>query len=249
MSGPAIILLHGWGGSARSWDSIEWPDGTRVFAVDLPGHGARRDVRPANVRAAAARVEHELERFGEPVILVGHSLGGQVSAIVHTERPDLVRAECVINPAYGHPDSDAERMRRWREEVAADPQRLVADFIAASLGARVRATTRSHLIADVADTAASVLLEYLDGEYFVEGAIGFAAASTPLLARRSRPVLGLYSDPSAAAYERSAGNAEIVLLQDRGHYPQLEDPAWFVRTLGAWLDRSGVGEDAHVIAR
>ena len=40
--GPPLVILHGLFGSARNWDGIakRLADRHRVFAVDLPNHGA-----------------------------------------------------------------------------------------------------------------------------------------------------------------------------------------------------------------
>jgi pimeloyl-ACP methyl ester carboxylesterase len=70
---------------------------THSFAPDLRGHG-RSTWTPGHYRLFdfAADIEAFLDAVvGEPAVLLGHSLGGEVALIVAAERPDLVRA--VIN--------------------------------------------------------------------------------------------------------------------------------------------------------
>ena len=65
-----------------------------VYAPDLRGHGAS-SWTPGRYRLwdYAADMVSLLERvIGEPAVIVGHSLGGEVAIIVASERPDLVRA-------------------------------------------------------------------------------------------------------------------------------------------------------------
>jgi len=67
-------------------------ESARVYAPELPGHGASdRDSRPLTLaelgRAACAWIE---ARGLPPALLVGHSLGGQVAAEAAVLRPDLV---------------------------------------------------------------------------------------------------------------------------------------------------------------
>src|SRR6478609_8108928 len=65
---------------------------TRVVALDLPGFGRsepgeRPGSVPANVAVLARFLEQEI---GEPVVLVGNSMGGMISILLTGERPDLV---------------------------------------------------------------------------------------------------------------------------------------------------------------
>jgi pimeloyl-ACP methyl ester carboxylesterase len=67
--------------------------GHRVVAPDLPGHG--RDSGPVVGQTAddfAARVESVLDTLDEPVVLVGHSMGGVVIQLVAEHRPERVAA-------------------------------------------------------------------------------------------------------------------------------------------------------------
>jgi pimeloyl-ACP methyl ester carboxylesterase len=75
---PVLILLHGAGLSGRMWDPVRrgLDPRNRVIALDLPGHGVRREEKftldgTAAVVAAAAQ-----SVAPAPVILVGDSLGG-----------------------------------------------------------------------------------------------------------------------------------------------------------------------------
>jgi pimeloyl-ACP methyl ester carboxylesterase len=83
--GPSLILLHGWSDSADSWRPLLGQvarRGRRAIALDMPGFGAAdrldRDalVLPQLDRFAAAAIAHQAERHGEPVVMVGNSLGG-----------------------------------------------------------------------------------------------------------------------------------------------------------------------------
>jgi len=240
-SSTPLVLVHGWGGSRRSWDALVWDADTRVIAHDLPGHGARTTHSPYGIWAAADDLIRQLEGIAEPVVLVGHSLGGQVTTIVQSLRPDLVAAECVINPAYGHPDADRERMQLWFDRVQAAPHHVIAQFVNASFGTHTPTASRDRIHTDLAQTPEAVLTDYLRDEYFADDSIGFASLSLPLLARRSRPTLAFYSGERAADFERSAGAADLVVWPGFGHYVHLEAPSAFVQTLTGWLDRRHPG--------
>lgn len=79
-SGPPLLLVHGLGGTRRTWQAI-LPRLARTFtviAVDLPGHGESDaplgDYSPG---AQASTLRDFVLRLGlESLSLVGHSLGG-----------------------------------------------------------------------------------------------------------------------------------------------------------------------------
>jgi pimeloyl-ACP methyl ester carboxylesterase len=105
-SGTPVALVHGLSGSSRWWSkNIEALAAKHlVAAVDLSGFGKNRRyaVLPEIVppfRELAALLARWLETFGEPVHLIGHSMGGQLSIRVAAERPDLVRSLILVNSA------------------------------------------------------------------------------------------------------------------------------------------------------
>jgi len=80
-SGAPLVLVHGLGGSLRSWDLVVagLAAEREVIAVDLPGFGASPPLPETTFGAltdavAAFLGEHGLERAG----LVGSSLGGRI---------------------------------------------------------------------------------------------------------------------------------------------------------------------------
>ncbi|MGC8202099.1 alpha/beta fold hydrolase [Aliiroseovarius sp. PTFE2010] len=86
-----IILIHGAWGNAASWlRLIPFLHRHDVEAIDLPGHGAS-PVPPETVGMAdyVAHVEKVL-RAGPPAFIVGHSMGGIVTAQVAARNPDHV---------------------------------------------------------------------------------------------------------------------------------------------------------------
>ncbi len=65
-----------------------------VQALDMHAHDARYPVDPGWAALVREYIDELERRYREPVILVGHSLGGMLSVIVGKARPDLVR--CVV---------------------------------------------------------------------------------------------------------------------------------------------------------
>src|SRR6266566_8803634 len=89
------VLVHGaWHGS-WCWDKVVpllEQAGHHVEALDLPGHGQdKTPLREITLAAYTKRVCETLDAHAEPVILVGHSLGGIVITQVAEERPEKIQ--------------------------------------------------------------------------------------------------------------------------------------------------------------
>ena len=101
--GPVVMFLHGITSCTDTWD---WalPDlvaDHRVLRLDFRGHGdssrAPGTYSFANCLADAIAACEQV--VGGPSVLVGHSLGGGTAAALAQQRPDLVRAVVLEDPA------------------------------------------------------------------------------------------------------------------------------------------------------
>lgn len=103
-AGPAIVFLHGTRLSRAAWASQIANLAPRhgVLTLDLPGHGSMRDV-PFSLAAATDHVARVIETVvGEPIVVVGLSLGGYVAMDLAARRPGLVRG-LVLSGATAEP--------------------------------------------------------------------------------------------------------------------------------------------------
>jgi len=89
-----FVLVHGAWHGAWCWRDVTpllESAGHRVLAPDLPGHG--EDASPAGemtLESYARRVRETIEESPEPVVLVGHSMGGIVVTQAAQQVPDRV---------------------------------------------------------------------------------------------------------------------------------------------------------------
>lgn len=137
-----MLLVHGLGGSHLNWLDVgrAWSVDRDVYAVDVRGFGLTAGF-PRDTTVLANRdlvVSFINQVIGRPVVIVGNSMGGMISAFTAASRPDLVTACILIDPALPlartRPDPKvaarfavfavpgvAERaMRRARETVPAE---------------------------------------------------------------------------------------------------------------------------------
>jgi pimeloyl-ACP methyl ester carboxylesterase len=129
--GPALALVHGFGGAASNWIELapELARDHRVVVPDLPGHGGSSPL-PAlpNLEPFADRLGLLLEREGAtPAVVVGHSLGCLVALRLAMRSPELVRGLVLISAA-----GIGSTTRRARYALAVSslvkPGRLIAPY-------------------------------------------------------------------------------------------------------------------------
>ncbi len=89
------ILVHGAWLGAWCWDMVKpylEAEGHKVIALDLPGHGSNiAPIEEQNMETYTRYVESVLREQAEPVILVGHSMGGMSISQASARVPDKVK--------------------------------------------------------------------------------------------------------------------------------------------------------------
>ncbi|GAA0927892.1 alpha/beta fold hydrolase [Kribbella koreensis] len=102
-AGPAMVLVHGLGGSHLNWALLAplLAADARVLAVDLLGFGlSHPQGRSTTVQANARMLDRFVQEvIGGPVILVGNSMGGMVSILQAVRHPGAVVGLVLIDPA------------------------------------------------------------------------------------------------------------------------------------------------------
>ena len=106
-AGPAVVLIHGLGASIYSWRGVIGPvaaAGFHVVAFDNRGFGGSdkpgTGYHPADLAALA---DHLLDSLRlTDVVLVGHSMGGEIAALMALRDPARVRGLVLVDAAgYG----------------------------------------------------------------------------------------------------------------------------------------------------
>ena len=116
---PTIVFLHGFAESREVWTEFtrsfpDGPDGYRLLAPNLPGHGTNlAPVPDFSMEAQARAVIEYLNQKGcpEPVLLVCHSMGGYVALALAERWPQRVAGLAFINSS-ALADTDEKRQNR-----------------------------------------------------------------------------------------------------------------------------------------
>jgi pimeloyl-ACP methyl ester carboxylesterase len=238
--GAPLVLVHGAGGSHRSWDAVLpfLQPHRDVVALDLPGFGDSPPLRetPRHTPAMmAAAVEQLLDALGlDRPHVAGHSYGGWVALQLATRgRAGAVTAVC---PAGLWPSTAQRRARlelRKSRALAVACRRIAPFLLSSRTGRRVLLSTSSARPADVAPElaiAAAADLAAAPGFLPVyRGMLGArftggAALSLPIhlvLAANDR----LLPPAANSCSTELPPHAAWSLLPGCGHAPQWDDPA------------------------
>ncbi len=126
-AGPALVLIHGNSLSSKSFVK-QLNDSSlkkyKITAIDLPGHGnSQRAVNPSktySVNGFVREVSEFIEsKFHEPVILVGHSLGGHIALETAGILPNIKGLVIFGTPPMGKPPEMERAFKPHRSMVLA----------------------------------------------------------------------------------------------------------------------------------
>ncbi|MER6996681.1 alpha/beta hydrolase [Streptomyces sp. NPDC000410] len=240
----------------------------RLVRLDLRGTGdSAMPDDPATYRCdrlvgdvEALRAHLGLDRAD----LLGHSAGGSLAVLYAAAYPARVRSLTLVTPSTralgiqpteqdwraaaalreGEPWYEAGRAA-WEQFLAGhDLDDLWPDIVPFMYG-RWDATARAHA-ADEAHQANP----QAKGVYYANGALD-PAATVKALAALDAPVLVLVGEydggPTPAHATEAAAlfpHAEVAVQAGAAHYPWLDDPGAFTRTVAAFLDRGAGSHQA-----
>jgi 3-oxoadipate enol-lactonase len=104
---PALVFLHYWGGTHRTWDAVirELGSGFRTISYDSTGWG--QSAPAANGYALGALADGAAGLIQqlrvEEYVLIGHSMGGKVAQLLASRRPQGLLGLILVAPASPGP--------------------------------------------------------------------------------------------------------------------------------------------------
>jgi pimeloyl-ACP methyl ester carboxylesterase len=258
--GPAVLLIHGIGDSSDTWRPVleELSKHYTVIAPDLLGHGRSEKPRADYSIAAYANGMRDLLSVLEidRVTVVGHSLGGGVAAQFAYQFPDrcerlvlvgsggvgrsvspLLRLAAVpgvefLMPLFGLPPVraasrfGADLLRILNTALGRDTEEVMAVFDSLPNTEARRAILRT--LRSGVDWRGQVIT-MLDRAYLTEG------IPTLLIWGRRDAIIPLGHGRLAHA---AMPGSELEIFDEGGHFPHHTDPARFVSTVSAFIDRT-----------
>jgi pimeloyl-ACP methyl ester carboxylesterase len=255
---PPLIFLHGFGACIEHWRNnlpILSQD-RRVYALDLLGFGAsRKSDTEYSVYLWVEQVYDFWRIFiGEPVILVGNSLGSLVCMTAAAVHPDMVKGIAIENvPDVSLTQENVPKLARAIENAFASPLLLKTIFriirqpqvIRRALGL---AYENKKLIDDeLTEIIAAPATDEGSAEVFTAlfKAVrkpNYAPSTKTILPKLSIPILLIWgasdrvvSPTLAPIFAAMNDRIQLVELENVGHCPHDESPEVFNRVILDWL--------------
>lgn len=109
--GTPLLIAHGLFGTARNWGVLakRLADERQVLSVDMRNHGASFRSAGNSYFDMAGDLARVVENRGDPLNILGHSMGGKAAMTLALSRPDLVERLVVADIApigYSHSQLD-----------------------------------------------------------------------------------------------------------------------------------------------
>lgn len=245
---PALVFLHYWGGTARSWQAViaALPNDLRSIALDARGWGkSDRPVAGYDIRTMADDVEAAVVALGlQRYLLVGHSMGGKVAQLLASRRPVGLAGLILVapSPAQGKrlPAAEQEAMAgAYADTEAAGwtvdnilsggplPTELRVEVIAGSL-AGAAAAKRAWPHAAIAEDV-SADLQRIDVPVLVIGGGKDKVDSVEMLQSLVLP---------------SISTARLAVIDSAGHLLPLEAPLEVAAQIHAFVEAFGLRSPA-----
>lgn len=244
-SGANVMFLHGWACDSHdwSWQLPAFESKYRVVNVDLRGHG--RSEAPATgytMQDLATDVEAMIDsRYaGQQFVLVGHSMGGHVAAILGEKRPDQVKAIVSVDGTLGVPLAAKEIY----EQLAADldtgkagdiiPPVFSGLYSANSDPAIIRWHTRR-----IQGMPEHVLRQSIRPLFLNDNQVAMGPNSEALVRSLKMPVYAMHRNQARVdtlASWLSMPNSKSELWTDCGHWIMIDRKQEFNEAVTAWID-------------
>ncbi len=251
-SGPALLLVHGFGGAKEDfWDQVD-ALATRYHVVTFDHRGHGESDAPAEVGA------YSLDRLAADTLavadavgadrfrLLGHSMGGMVARRVVLAHPGRVEALVLMDTSPGPvPGIDGEILELGAAMALTDGmdelKRVMDAFQPLGTPAYERLLAERPGYQEFNDrkwaTLSAVMWATMGREIRdqPDQLAALAAVECPTLVivgEQDEPFVGVSRDMA-----ETVRSAELVVLTDAGHSPQFENPGAWLAALERFLSR------------
>lgn len=233
-----LVLVHGLGTSSSSWSKAMSLIGKshRIIALDLPGFGFSTEVDPRRIYTLGDYVDalaNLMETVpAEPIVLLGHSLGGWVSARYASNHPERIRHLILVDAAGVYYRGVESLQATFTLNSVGDVRRLLNKMwyrypwyfkpFTRSVFNELRRRNTNALVASIEPN-----------DLLVEEFEQLKMPVTIIWGKEDCVI----SPESVNILRRLIPNAKARIVERCGHVPQLERPAEFARLVNDVLER------------
>ena len=233
----SVVLIHGWSCDKSYWamQVAALSQDFRIIALDLGGHGDSGAGRKAwTVNSFGRDVAAVVEATGSgPVVLVGHSMGGNVAVAAAQLIGERTQAVVWVDTyrklgSPRSPEEIQELLAPFRDNFQARTDSYVRGMFGPSADEALVQVVTERMAAARPAIAVPAL----------ESSLTFGRTITKTLKEMKTPVVAINAAaPLAEVQSMQRQGVEVVSMADVGHFPMMEAPQRFNDILRAVLER------------
>jgi pimeloyl-ACP methyl ester carboxylesterase len=241
--GPTLLLLHGTTSSLDHFDRATaiLQESFDVIRPDLPGFGLTgpRPDRDYRVRTYADTIAQFMRQLNvDHYAVAGNSLGGNIAWNLALDHPQRLRALVLVN-ATGYPEKSLPvGMRLARNPVVRQVMRAWMPRRMVERGLRQAVGPHSTIVNDAMVSRVhhlwnqpgnrSAFIDFVNTDQ-LDRTAEINTITVPTLVLRSAAIDGQH-------FAGDIPGAREAIHPDGGHLLPEEDPVWFAKQVGAFLD-------------
>lgn len=237
-TGPALVFLHYWGGSARTWAPVvaDLP-GRDILTIDFRGWSRSRSLPGPYTLQQFATDTLDVITDAEVAdyVLVGHSMGGKVAQLVAATRPEGLRGMVLVGsgPATPADEITAEYQEGLSHAYDSDESAAWArDNILTATA--LSDTVKTQIVQDSRSSATDAATEWP-----LHGIAEDVSALTAKAAVPALVVAGQNDQVEPVDVLRSKllpylSDAELTVIPNTGHLIPLEAPTELAAAIEAF---------------
>ena len=244
--GRAVVLLHGFLGSADSWDGLRTALAKyfKVICIDLPGHGQSDCYGYVhNMELMAQAVKAVMDSLHlKKYVLIGHSMGGYASLAFAELFPDYIRGLCLFHSTSY---ADSEQKKKDRDKAIKLVKNNYSIYVRATIRNLFNTKNLKHLKKEISST------QQIARKTSKRGVV---AALEGMKNRQSRDVVLHFADypilfiigkydnllPMQSLLDQAelCKHKHVLLLENSGHMGFLEAPKLCIKYLKRFIRES-----------
>jgi pimeloyl-ACP methyl ester carboxylesterase len=254
---PVMVFLHGWAGSTRYWRSTAeaLSEQFDCLLYDLRGFG--RSLLPRPLPAAVANIGYELETYADDLALLlnyldldrvylnAHSTGASVAVLFLTRYDRVERAVLTCHGVFDYNPFAFKAFHQagryvvmfrpdWLKQIPGVDRMFMARFLRRPIPAQARQEFLEDFIRADFEAALGTIYTAVSERAAIEMPQEYAKLQTPtlLISGQYDQIIPVKLGQQAAA---QSARVEHVVMPETSHFPMLEDPDTYLKTVQQFL--------------
>ena len=238
---PALLFLHFWGGSTRTWTEVTeiLKDDYRCISYDHRGWGksdkpeSGYSIKELAADTMALIAELKLDDY----IIVGHSMGGKVAQYIAGLKPAGLQGLVLVCPSPAFPTIMPAEMHEGMINAYTSLDTINATIDHVFMAESLKPEIRQRAIEDIQNNITASRLGWPTNALTEDVSEGLKTINVPTLIVAGENDIIDSPERLKAEVLANIADAELEIVKDAGHLPMLQFPETVARLIGDFVKR------------